>query len=185
MKSQKGVVRLLSGLVLFACMATPAAAISIGVVGSVDNLLGSTRMQSSGKATVEAWASSVLGFATSINYKVSPNAADWQLVMGGAEQDLWAHSLANEPAHYLLKLGVGNSGADTHYLYENLAALSWAVIDLSEMLNGQNLDFNFGRVSHIAEFDGTVDLSEPGSIGLLIIGLGLLSLLLAKKSSVL
>ncbi len=175
MDYRRGVSHFLSVFLLFTCLATPAAAIPVAVVGAVDNFLASSVLPSSGKATEEGWVSSVLGFASTIVYRNETTASSgWELVNGTA--DHWAHRLDVDPAYFVLNLGVGRSGADTHYLYENIVSLSWAVIDLSEMLAGQNLDFNFGRVSHISEFDGSVRLSEPGSSGLLLIGFGLLSL---------
>ena len=50
------------------------------------------------------------------------------------------------------------------------------------ILADQGLDFNFGRVSHIAEFDGTTSLSEPGSFGFLVIGFCLFGWVIARKS---
>ena len=190
MKHLKPIGHCMSVLLLLICLATPAAAIPIAVVGSVDNFLASAKLSNSGKGQEESWISDVLGFAVNIDFKDDETAGSgWEFVTGSG--DHWAHSLVTEPAHYLLKLGVGNSGADTHYLFENLAALSWAVIDKSALFGGQALgaqtlrgnplNFNFGRVSHIAEIDGTVRLSEPGSIGLLMLGFALLGGLMARK----
>jgi hypothetical protein len=172
----------IAGIVLFSCLAMPANAISISVVGAVDNFLASARLSNSSMTTEESWVSGILGYAAKIDYRDNTTAsAGWEFVNGSA--DHWAHSLTTDPAYYVLKLGVGNSGADTHYLYQNISVLSWAVIDLSELLAGQNFGFNFGRISHISEFDGTTtDLSEPGSLALLIIGFGLLGSVIAKKS---
>jgi hypothetical protein len=175
MKYPRVIACVFTGGLMLTCLATPASAISVGIVGSVDNFLASTALSSNGKGQEEAWVSGVLGFVTTIVYKDDVTAdAGWEPVNGS--EDHWAHSLDTDPAHYLLKLGVGKSGADTHYLYQNLASLSWAVIDLSEMLSGQNVDFNFGRISHISEFDGSISLAEAGSFGLLLIGFSLLSL---------
>ena len=185
MDCPKRISHFVAGILLFSCFAMPANAISIAVVGSVDNFLASTMLGNSSTATEESWVSGILGYAANIDYRDNFSASSgWELVNGS--QDHWAHSLTTDPAYYVLKLGVGNSGADTHYLYENIAALSWAVIDLSELLTGQNLDFNFGRISHISEFDGTptTQLSEPGSFVLLIIGFGFLGSRMAKKSRV-
>ena len=182
MKKSSRIVAIIVGILLAGGLVTPASAIPVAVVDSLDRLLGSTTMTGNGKAKEEAWVSGVLGFAVTINYKNDTTAGSgWELLDGTS--DHWAHALVTNPAQYLLKLGVGNSGADTHYLFENLSSLSWAVIDLSAMLAGQtNLDFNFGRISHISELGGgTVDLSEPRSIGLLIFGLALFSLLIAKR----
>lgn len=190
MKYLKAIAHCFSVLMFMAVLATPAAAIPIAVVGSLDNFLASTTLSNSGAGQEESWISGVLGFAVSIDFKNDETAGSgWEFVTGSA--DYWAHSLATEPAHYLLKLGVGNSGADTHYLFENLAALSWAVIDKAALfgvqalgtrrLRGNPLTFNFGRVSHIAEIDGTVRMSEPGSISLLMLGFGLLGGLMARR----
>lgn len=169
------------GFLLCHCIATPAGAIPVAVVGPVDHFLSSARLPNSGTGAEESWVSAILGFAVNLDYRNATTAsAGWEPVNGSA--DHWAHGLAADPAYYLLKLGVGNRGADTHYLYQNIANLSWAVIDLSDMLAGQNLDFNFGRISHISKFDGTITLSEPGSFGMLIIGFGLLVWLMAKQS---
>ena len=175
--------RCFAGFLLFICLSAPASAIRVDVVGAVDDFLGSAIFSSSGKATEESWVSNILGDDFAINYKDDAiNAADWEWVpeLG----NVWAHSLDTDPGYFLLKLGVGNSGADTHYLYKNIAALSWAVIDLTEMLNGQDPDFsfNFGRVSHIVESGDAISLAEAGSFGLLLLGLGLLVLRIVRKS---
>jgi hypothetical protein len=185
MKYSARVVALAAGCVFALGLVTPAGAIPIAVVGSVDNFLASTVMQGNGKATEEAWVSGILGFAVAINYQNDTTAGTgWDPVDGTS--DHWAHALVTDPAHYVLKLGVGNSGADTHYLFENLADLSWAVIDLSVALAGQSaLDFNFGRVSHIGELGGgSIDLSEPSALGLLIFGLALFGVLKCRGKRV-
>jgi hypothetical protein len=181
MKTSIRLFECLLALFITAAMASPANAISVGVVGDPDKFLTSTALSNSGIGTVEAWVSGFLGFAVSIDYKNETTAGTgWQSVDGNIGQ--WAHSLVTDPPHYVLRLGVGKSGADTHYLFENIAELSWAVIDLSEMLAGQtNLDFNFGRISHIGETGGMVDVSEPRSIGLLVFGLGLFSTLILRR----
>ena len=176
----------IAGIILFSCLAMPANAITMAQVGSVDNFLGSVTLSNSGSSTEESWVSSIVGYAAQIDYRGSYNiSSGWELVDG--PEGYWAHSLVTNPAYYLLKLGVGKSGADTHYLFENLVELNWAVIDFSQMLAGQQeLRFNFGRISHLSEFDGTdkppTDLSEPGSLALLMIGFGLLGLIIARKS---
>ena len=182
MDCPRRISQFVAGVLLFSCIAMPANAISVSVVGSVDNFLDSTKLSNSGIATEESWVSGILGYAANIDYRDNSTAGTgWELVNGS--EDHWAHQLSTDPTYYLLKLGVGKSGADTHYLYENITSLSWAVIDLSELLAGQNLDFNFGKISHISEFDGTTtDLSEPGSFALLVIGFGLLGSIIVRKS---
>ena len=176
----------IAGIILFSCLAMPANAITMAQLGSVDNFLGSVTLSNSGASTEESWVSSVIGYSARISYRGVYNiSTGWELVDG--PDGYWAHRLVTSPAHYVLKLGVGESGADTHYLFENLVELDWAVIDFSQMLAGQQgLRFNFGRISHLSEFDGTdkppTDLSEPGSLALLMIGFGLLGLIIARKS---
>jgi len=175
----------IAGILLFSCLAMPAHAISMSELGSVDNFIGSVKLSNSGTATEESWVASIIGYSARIDYRGNFNTSTgWELVDG--PEGLWAHRLVTSPAHYLLKLGVGKSGADSHYLFENLVELDWAVVDFSTMLAGQEaLRFNFGRISHISEFDGTpptTNLSEPGSLALLIIGFGLLGSTIARKS---
>lgn len=179
MKYQKRSFQCLFALVLTAALASPANAISVAVVGGLDTFMTSTALPKSGDGQVETWVSGIMGFAVTVDYRNETTAGTgWEHVDGSTHH--WAHALVTNPAYYLLRLGVGQSGADTHYLFENVAELSWAVVDLSIMLAGQtNLDFNFGRISHIGE---TVDLREPGTIGLLILGLALFSLRLAINS---
>ena len=176
----------IAGIILFSCLAMPANAITMAQLGAVDNFLGSVTLSKSGTSTEESWVSSVVGYAARIDYRGNYNISHgWELVDG--PEGYWASSLITNPAYYVLKLGVGNSGADTHYLFENLVELDWAVVDFSLMLAGQqDLRFNFGRISHLSEFDGTdkppTDLSEPGSLALLMIGFGLLGSIIARKS---
>ncbi len=161
---------LLSSVML---MSNQSEAIPIGNVGAIDTFLGTTSLVNSTEATESAWVASILGVASvTFEYK-NNNATSWQNVTETAQNDIWAMGLFTDPAYYLLKLGRGNKG-DTHYLFENVGELSWAVIDLSGMLAGQGFSFNFGRVSHISEFDSIVKLypnPEPATIALLGIGL--------------
>ena len=179
---------LIAGILLSSCLAMPASAITMAQLGTVDKFIGSVKLSNSGASTEESWVSSMIGYSARIDYRgVFNTTTGWAIVDG--PEGLWAHSLITSPAYFVLKLGVGNSGADSHYLFENLVEMDWAVVDFSAMLAGQEeLRFNFGRISHISEFDGILppptDLSESGSLVLLIIGFGLLGSIIARKSRV-
>ena len=69
MKYPRAIACVFTGGLMLTCLATPASAISVGIVGSVDNFLASTALSSNGKAQEEAWVSGVLGFVTTIVYK--------------------------------------------------------------------------------------------------------------------
>jgi hypothetical protein len=163
------------------------SAIPITTTGGLDNFLASAswaEVNTNSNAGVseaeeEAWVSSILGSTFAIDYK-DEAVGSWELVTGGdadAAGDWYANDLLIDPSHYLLKLGVGGTGAHSYYLFENLAELGYAVVDLSflsdifnETDGGSKLTFNLGRVSHISQ-GGTVSVPEPGSIALLAIGL--------------
>jgi hypothetical protein len=155
-------------------MSNQSEAIPIGNVGAIDTFLSTASLGNSSEATESAWVASKLGVASfTFEYK-NNNATSWENVTGTAQNDIWAMGLFADPGYYLLKLGTGNNG-DTHYLFENVGELSWAVIDLSEILAGQGSSFNFGRVSHISEFDSSnvalITNPEPATIALLGIGI--------------
>lgn len=152
-----------------------AQAIPIGVVGSVDNFAGSTTLPNSGQATEENWCG-----PCTMTFRDNNGANGWQAVDGLT--NTYAHALVTSPEAFLIKLGVGNSGAHTHYGFINLGSLDWAVIDFTVMLANQPAGFNFnlGRISHISEFNGRrVTVPEPATWALF--GLGLVSIGLGRR----
>jgi len=151
--------KLLGGVAAGLCFAVSAYAIPAATVGGLDSIYAQTTLPNSGEATEEAWVSGVLGFTVDLQYKLDAGLS-WQEVDG--TDDWWAQELNNSPEWFLLKLGTGSSGADTHYLYENMSELNYAVIDFSVLNDAAvGLTFNIGRISHVSVFCEEGDNCEP------------------------
>jgi len=78
----------------------------------------------------------------------------------------------------IVKTGKINTTNNTHFLYENLQELSWAVIDLSFDEGLEDIDIF--KVSHISTFTGANPVPEPSTM--VLFGIGLLGIAgLGKK----
>lgn len=164
-------------------MSTGASAIMIEgtEVGAVDTFIDSALLSPSNPATEEAWVQSVLGDPT-ITF-AGKTEGGFSFLNNPAES-VYAFDLLYEPDYYLLKLGntKKNGNGDSHFLFQNLADLVWAVFDLG--ISAIGAGDNPEKVSHISEFciDGECggnEVPEPGVLGLL--GLGLISLVVARR----
>jgi len=171
----------LTGFVAGLVLAAPTWALTINGstdVGDADTFLASADLGNSGAATEKAWVDSILGGDNTLTYYDESSAVNiWTVT----DQDAATYALqfgsGAEPEYYFLKLGTGNTGYDTHYLFNNLASLNFAVVDFAALAESSNWDgsyFNLGRVSHIGGYGGTTSVPEPSTIALM--GLGLLGM---------
>lgn len=179
MKKFLTIASLVTGLTL----AAPSWAIFIDGttidVGDVDTFLASGS-PNSGDGNEAQWVNDTLtglglggGFTLSYYDEWDNNQASfWLPTDYNSTTFAYQFDLANgvnNPEYYFLKLGTGNSDADTHYLFDNMDSLMYAVVDFGT-LDMADLDFNIGRVSHIGGYGGT-SVPEPATVAMMGIGL--------------
>ena len=147
-------------------------------VGGVDTFLDGATLANSSDATELQWVKDTLvtlGLATTeqvASLTLSPNKNVFNFVPT-IESGFIASPLQYAPEYFYLKLGSGNlpAGADDHLLFQNLADLNYAVIDINDP------DFtivNIGGISHVGQVGGGVSVPEAGA--LLLFGSGLIGL---------
>lgn len=170
-------VKLFDSLCVAFCLlivSASANAVLMDDVGVEDRLIASYDSPNSGDATISAWVASQLGVdSVDLTFKEdSPSESGWLQIDDASE--LHAYDLTTIAGYeasdfFIIKLGVGRSDADDTYLFENLGSLDWAAVNFTDMLVGQNLRFNFGRISHVTGFE-SASVPEPGTLFLLMVG---------------
>jgi hypothetical protein len=137
--------------------------------GYVDTLKYSGNLGNAGEAAELGWVTSVLGGTYTFEFKDDSLDDEW-FDISNLPAGRYAHALTSAPDYFLIKTGNIGGTANKHFLYQNLASVDWAVIDLVALGIGST---NIDKISHITGFDGT-PVPEPTTM--LLFGTGLAGL---------
>jgi hypothetical protein len=162
-----------------------SATVDVSVVGTLDQVKGSTYIQDPTLENENAFIQKILGdeYMLTGKYEGIAESGLWKTVTGDNFDDSYAINFGDlscnegtcstSPDYFVLKLGTGRPDPNkpNTFLFANNDSKLWAYIRLAQF-EGVT-DMNIGRVSHIAVGSG-VAVPEPGTMGLL--GLGLLGL---------
>lgn len=163
MKARQTIKSALIALAAVAAMAVqPAQASTYTInsfatnVGQVDTMFEHATLANSSDAGEIAWVQSVLGFNYTMTTKIEmPNEGPSPWVKADGPNNVYATDLGLGAGDYFfIKIGAndkpgGQKVLDTHFLFQNVDSLSWAVIDLVESFGGDVALKNIGKVSHI------------------------------------
>jgi len=150
--------------------------IQLSTVGGADNLVDWASLSTSSDAAERAFIAGYLGVSSdSITYTHLSSAESggesgaWDTVIGN--DALFAFDFgAISPAYFLIRTGSGVgldgvTGTFTHFLYENVNALNYGVINL-DLFTRSRGQVEIGMVSHVSTSGSTTSVPEPGTLGL-------------------
>jgi hypothetical protein len=159
--------------------------------GSVDTLIGYGRTSNSDLSTEMDFVNYFAGthYTLAASEKICDGSAACDAIIFGTDTSgVFAIALPDEPAYYLIKTGAGSSlsrtsspygcnGSDTgggndcdHFVFQNLASIGWGVFNFASMGFSGSVT-SIQKISHVDQFGGTTQVSEPGSLALLCGGL--------------
>lgn len=173
-----------------------AVPIPLGTVGGADTLVAHASLSNSSDASERAFIAGYLGITPAeVTYYNHLSGAEsggasgeWDTVIG--DSSLYAFNFGDiTPAYFLIRTGSGVGlpelpGTYTHFLYENVAALSYGVIDL-DMFTRTHGRVEIAMVSHVSTAgDGGRSVPEPATLGLMGIALAGLGFAGRRKKTV-
>jgi len=141
-------------------------------VGGIDNIIARADLSNSGDTGESDWVQSVLGSDWTITYTTPYSSNDW---VQTNQSGVYALELNTAPSYFFIKTGNLKLSPTNfeHFLYQNLASLDYAVINIADWNAGTANSINIGKVSHIGEI-GSTPVPEPATM--LLLGSGLVGL---------
>jgi hypothetical protein len=188
----KNIFFVVSGLLIMFCLTPPAwsSVATFPGYGEIDLTADDWKavwkidlVDSSAEAEAE-WASEKLGATLLEAYKIEnpDNNTNWGWSLldnkgtSSKADDVWGRSLAWGADYFIIKSGNLNLVPDyRHFLFENNANLSFAVIDFSDF---RTSDMEFEKISHITAFTVLPSVQTPVPLppAAFLLGTGLLGL---------
>jgi hypothetical protein len=159
-------------------LSSVASAVPIAVTGGADTMVAWDQLGNSGVDSEQQFIADYLKVDVStITYSQLQNSGGednvWQTVDG--DDSLFAFDFgALSPALFLIKTGnhvtlPGQEGTFDTFLFSNILGENWGVVDL-DLFTRNRGSVEIEMISHVG-ISGTTSVPEPGTLGLLALGL--------------